>query len=272
VRVSYSKNIYTNTPLSQTIENDMRILEDSLKIINTSKNVETVINRFDDLVSALERLTQYENSPYVKFPNELPSQALIRMHDEKQDIINRATMRTRYAPTQKTKKKRTSPSAAIDYDAAQHYYNLLNSMKRLKKLANETKDYTAYFATGEESLLYLDWMKRDVAPPAIPCIQELPHIYCVCNRWDDAIRVHGVALEKGLIDKFQYDEAIIDIRNKELTHREAIEFIKNNPGVLQRDIYKKLLSVEKDYLKWVMRYSRDIGKVKSGNTYELYIG
>jgi len=146
----------------------------------------------------------------------------------------------------------------------------LTAMSRLKKTAKETGDYTRYFVAGEESLLYLDWMLRDCIPPSIPCIQEMPHVYCICSRWDDAVRVHDVALEKGLIDKFQHDEAINSIRNTEVAHGTALEFIQNNQGVLQRDIYKKLPHIEEDTLKWVMRYSNDIKKIKSGNTYKLY--
>jgi uncharacterized protein (UPF0128 family) len=114
-------------------------------------------------------------------------------------------------------------------------------------------------------------MLRDSIPPVIPCIQELPHVYCTCSRWDDAIRVHKIALGKGLIDKYHLDEVVNNIRNTEFAHSVTIEFIKNNKGVLQRDIYKKLPHVDRDMLKWIMRYSIDIQKNKNGSTYELYI-
>lgn len=159
---------------------------------------------------------------------------------------------------------------AKDDAEAKIYFQCLHEMQRFEKIARATKDYSHYFAAGEKCLLYVGWMKRDLVPPSIPCIQDLPDTYCACNRWNDATRVYGIAYAEKLINKQELNEQIKFVRLIETAHNVAIALLKNEPGFLQRNIYKKLNEVDQDALKFVMRRSIDIEKVKSGNTYELH--
>ena len=79
--------------LNASIQNDIRIMNECLQFMNTSTNIETVINRFNDLLNVLNRLSSYENNPAVSFLSELPSSALTRMHKEKPRIFNAAIQR-----------------------------------------------------------------------------------------------------------------------------------------------------------------------------------
>ena len=79
--------------LSDVVSNELRIVDESLHLVNTSGNLETVLNRYDDLVAALHRLSAYEGDPSVSFPHELPSAVLVRLEGEKPEIINRAIQR-----------------------------------------------------------------------------------------------------------------------------------------------------------------------------------
>lgn len=87
-------NSNANKITQSQVDNDIRIMQDCLSIINNSKNIETVVSRFNDLLDILEKMASYENRSNVKHFKELPSQALIRMEKEKPDIMNRAIVRS----------------------------------------------------------------------------------------------------------------------------------------------------------------------------------
>lgn len=80
-------------PLSVVVNNDIQIMEDCVKILNTSSNLQTVVHRYDDLIAVLKRLCEYEGNPAVSFPRELPSDALARITSEKAQIMNCAIQR-----------------------------------------------------------------------------------------------------------------------------------------------------------------------------------
>lgn len=81
------------SPLSTVVNNDIRIMQDCVSILNTSENLKTVVQRYDDLIVVLGRLSEYENNPAISFPHELPSATLKRMESEKPQIMNRAIQR-----------------------------------------------------------------------------------------------------------------------------------------------------------------------------------
>lgn len=79
--------------LQRTVDNDIRIMGDCVKILNTSSNLQTVVHRYDNLLAVLRRLCEYEGNPAVSFPRELPSDVLARITSEKAQIMNRAIQR-----------------------------------------------------------------------------------------------------------------------------------------------------------------------------------
>lgn len=83
----------SNSALTQQVNNNLRIMNDCLNVVNTSTNVETVISRYDDLIDVLERLSKYENNAAVTFPREVPSEVMVRLKGEKSVIINNAISR-----------------------------------------------------------------------------------------------------------------------------------------------------------------------------------
>jgi len=83
----------SNKLLSDSINNDIRIMNDCLNLLNHSTNINTVISRYNDLLIVLSKLSEYENNVNVSFQSELPSEALARMHSEKAQIMNRAVQR-----------------------------------------------------------------------------------------------------------------------------------------------------------------------------------
>ena len=75
------------------VQNDIRIMNDCIAILATSKHIETVVSRYRVLLDALMRLTQHEDDPTVSFPGELPSIVLARIQGEKAQIMTAAIQR-----------------------------------------------------------------------------------------------------------------------------------------------------------------------------------
>ncbi len=79
--------------LSDIVNNDIRIVDDCVNILNNSSNLKTVISRYNVLLEALQRLSSYEGNPAVSFPRGLPSEELAKISGQKAEIMNRAIQR-----------------------------------------------------------------------------------------------------------------------------------------------------------------------------------
>lgn len=82
-----------SSPLALTVNRKIEIMNECVRLINTSANLQTVIARYDLLMETLQQLSEYENNPAVSFPHERPSAALARISGEKPQIMNRAIQR-----------------------------------------------------------------------------------------------------------------------------------------------------------------------------------
>lgn len=127
-------------PLSVAVNNDIRIMTESLELVNHSSNLQTVISRYNVLVDALGRLCEYENNPAVSFPHELPSAALERIKSEKPQIMNRAVQRAyddvlHKCATLKTEKGRKNRQMK--------FFDELNAL--MENFPPETQDFVVDF-------------------------------------------------------------------------------------------------------------------------------
>ena len=91
--VSSSAN---DTLLKLSIENDIRIVQESDHFVCTSKNVATVESRYNVLLGALERLANYEKRHKVSFMHESPSSAIARLKKDKTEIMEAAAKRANF--------------------------------------------------------------------------------------------------------------------------------------------------------------------------------
>lgn len=111
------------------------------------------------------------------------------------------------------------------------------------------------------------------APAELACRDLLPELYMLLGKWDKAQRTI-----KRCIDAHAYTP---DDGSHELAYWEsyqkvaisALNYITENPGCLQRNIYKKLPyeGIEREQLKHFLRYSKIIQREKSGSTNKLTI-
>lgn len=110
------------------------------------------------------------------------------------------------------------------------------------------------------------------APAELACRDLLPEFYIQLGQWKKAENT----IKKCITAKAYYP----DDGSKELdaftffqeTATEIFSYIQQNPGCLQRNIYKALSYEDnkKNQLKYILRYSKQIKKIKHGNTNELY--
>ena len=110
------------------------------------------------------------------------------------------------------------------------------------------------------------------APRELVCRDLLPDLYMQLGKWDKAKK----AIEKCIAAKAYYPEdgsnILADFESYKKVSIETLSYIQQNPGCLQRNIYKAM-SYEgnnREQLKYFLRYSKQIRKVKHGNTNELY--
>lgn len=110
------------------------------------------------------------------------------------------------------------------------------------------------------------------APTELACRDLLPEFYVQLGQWKKAENT----IKKCIAAKAYYPDdgskELAAFTSFQATAAEIFSYIQQNPGYLQRNIYKAL-SYEGDkrnQLKYLLRYSKQIKKIKHSNTNELY--
>ena len=122
--------------LNDIIQNDIRIMNDCLNLVNRSVNIETVIYRYGALLSVLARLSEYENNPAVSFPRELPSDVIVRIRNEKTKIMTAAVERAYNDMLEKAAELKTENARK---SRQQKFFDLLTS--HASDFPAETNDF-----------------------------------------------------------------------------------------------------------------------------------
>ena len=108
----------------------------------------------------------------------------------------------------------------------------------------------------------------------------MPYLYMRLGKFDESKRVIMACISAKAYDCSGWTNPKATIGREYLRGLKRIkdassavlQYVSDNPGVLQRNIYKtfKDSSVTHDDLYWVLRYSYQVKKEKAGNTYKLY--
>lgn len=162
--------------------------------------------------------------------------------------------------------------------ASDRYFQNIQKMSEFKKTNISKKEVEKYYQYGEKSLKYLKEAMKEMIkwsngemPPSIPPRDDLPDMYMRFGYWDDAERVMEECYKNRVVNKKEFKEKIKWIENCENATMKVIEHIEEFPGVLQRDMYKRLYEIDKVALKWTLRVYTGIAKIKYKNTNKLYI-
>lgn len=246
---SISDGIDSDFMASQA-ENYYRILNESIDLILNSKNQYTVVGRIDMAAEALCCLSLYPKNlaPFLKSIN----------YDDYLHIINSANttlpssdglellMRDFYD-------KETAARKEYDIDNKISYYKAaIESYQALKALAyNLGEAQKLYFEQNQEHHQY---SKHPGVAKSVKMQEEYDHLV----KYRDEIFREQYRLKNIYAT---LDQDLIDI-------------IAQEPGILQTQIYKRFDSDVKSEIQRRladMDFSRRIGRVKKGNTYELYV-
>lgn len=110
------------------------------------------------------------------------------------------------------------------------------------------------------------------APNELACRDLLPDLYMQIGKWEKA----ETTIEKCIAANAYYpkdgSEEFACFKSYKKIALETLSYISQNPGCLQRNIYKTMGydDNEKEYLKHFLRSSNQIEKVKHSNTYQLF--
>ena len=110
-------------------------------------------------------------------------------------------------------------------------------------------------------------------PPELACRDILPDLYMRLGKWKKAEITIEKCIEFGAYNSADGSEALEEYKLFKEVATETLAYIEQNPGCLQRNMYK-IMSYEdekKEILKYFLKYSEQIKKIKHGNTNELYI-
>lgn len=109
-------------------------------------------------------------------------------------------------------------------------------------------------------------------PPFINCRDIGPELYMRLGEWDKAEKAIKLCIEANAYYPDDGSEQLNDLASYRNVATTALSYISQNPGCLQRNMYKILQfnGDEREHLKHFLRTSLLIIKEKSGNTNKLY--
>lgn len=162
-------------------------------------------------------------------------------------------------------------------DILDKYFKLQENMRSISKTNCSDEEIKLYFDSGEKILSILDKVVKQFieewgeTPPTMYCRDELPDMYMRYGEWDKARRAIDRCYEVKILDQSQKYSQHTWINNCEIAVKEVVNHLKKYPGSLQKDMYSRLHYVDKESLKWVLRFYKHIVKIKYKNTNKLFL-
>ena len=107
----------------------------------------------------------------------------------------------------------------------------------------------------------------------IACRDYAPKIYMRLGLWDNARDFIFACMKANAYYPKRGVEELAYLEKYKVTAEFTVEYIRANPGILQKDIYKAIGGVvlDKDILKQFIRWSHLIRKEPYGKTNKLYV-
>lgn len=110
------------------------------------------------------------------------------------------------------------------------------------------------------------------APWELACRDFLPELYMNMGKWTDAENVIKLCIDAQAYSPEDGSKQLANFESRRKVATETLTYIKQNPGCLQRNIYKAMgyIDEEREILKQFLRNSTQIEKEKYNNTNKLY--
>lgn len=177
------------------------------------------------------------------FKDDLPPNATIR---SKEDFI---------LPTECT---------SLFFKHHQKLYNETDIYKKIRICEQDLKNLHEFMAP------YLAAGFR--APTDLACRDLLPDLYMQLGKWKKAENAIKTCIDAKAYYPEDGSTILSNFKSYQKVATDTLSYISQNPGCLQRDIYKKMgyENSDKDLLKQFLRYSKLIKKIKYKNTNQLF--
>lgn len=110
------------------------------------------------------------------------------------------------------------------------------------------------------------------APAELVCRDLLPELYMQQGKWNKAEKAINRCIDAKAYFPDDGSAKLANLTSYRKVATETLSYIEQTPGCLQRNIYKAMgyEGNEKELLKYFLRNSRQIKKVKYNNTNKLY--
>lgn len=167
-------------------------------------------------------------------------------------------------------KRRWKIKVPISTKAERSYYGLMQKVQQAqtseekgKLLERQLRLLPAFVSNS---------LIEDELPPIIPCRDELPELYMRAGNWKEAERVIKFCMAENAYYPDTGEDSLRYLLNYKTAAETTLKFLKDNPGYLQKNIYKALANAELDdySLKHFIRCSEQIKKVPFQGTNKLY--
>lgn len=110
------------------------------------------------------------------------------------------------------------------------------------------------------------------APEDLACRDFAAELYMRLGDWNNALRVIQICMAANAYYPESGETELIHLKQYSETATNALAYITEHQGILQRDIYKKLCPpLDREELKHFVRYSLQIRKEPYKNTNALYV-
>ncbi|MDE6905514.1 MAG: phage head morphogenesis protein [Lachnospiraceae bacterium] len=110
------------------------------------------------------------------------------------------------------------------------------------------------------------------APEELACRDMLPDLYMQLGKWDKAEKTINKCINSKAYFPDDGSEQLKALASYKKVATETMDYISQNPGCLQHNIYKKMgfEGEEKEMLKDFMKKNKLLTKEKYNNTYKLF--
>ena len=153
---------------------------------------------------------------------------------------------------------------SIFYKHQQNIYDETDINKQIRLCERDIKKLSEFMAPYISSGF--------PTPRELVCRDLLPELYMQLGEWKKAEKVIKKCIEAAAYSPNDGSKELANLASYQKIAIEALSYIEQNPGCLQKNIYKALSyeGDDREQLKHFLRYSRQIKKIKHGNTNELY--
>lgn len=254
------------------IAKNIHTIQTCQKRINTSGNIQVVVKNIRLLLKSLLLLSGYSDAELkesgYEFSNGSPTQWYKKVNECKHQIIAQVPDRKNY---RKTHNFQTLPDEldSIQYsfhDCLSNVDNIRGARAKLALCEKAIPLLSDYVLAG---------LEQDGDLFQVPYVCDLMiEMYLRIGKCEKAkeyaLFFHSV--NAYIFEPDEYADVLSYINTYQHTSQIALDFIANNPGFLQKNMYKALEGrTDHDCLMHFLRCSEQIKKEKNGNTYELYV-